>query len=76
MDANLDADAKGAEAHGSSKVSANLSDFFWCHIPPTYPLAMFQMFHTFALLYNLPCSFYPSANNWDRNNLDPEKPGP
>ena len=33
MDANLDTDAKGAEAHGSSKVLATLSDFFWCHIP-------------------------------------------
>ena len=33
MDANRDADAKGAEVHGSSKVLPTLSDFFWCHIP-------------------------------------------
>ena len=33
MDPNLDMDAKGAETHGSSKVLATLSDFFWCHIP-------------------------------------------
>ena len=39
MDAILDADAKGAETHGSSKVLANLSDFFWYHIPPTYPFS-------------------------------------
>ena len=34
MDPNLDMDAKGVETHGSSKVLATLSDFFWCHIPP------------------------------------------
>ena len=37
MDTNLDADAKGAEAHGSSKVLANLSDFF----DVTFPLHIF-----------------------------------
>ena len=34
MNANLDTDAKGAEAHGSSRVLATLSDFFLCRIPP------------------------------------------
>ena len=39
MDANLDTDSKGAEAHGSSKALTTLSDFFWCHIPPSIPFS-------------------------------------
>ena len=50
MNANLDTDAKGAEGHGSSKVLATLSDFFYVAFPLTYLLAMFQIYPTFALL--------------------------
>ena len=50
MDANLDTNAEGVEAHESFTVLATLSDFFDVTFPPTYLLAMFQIFPTFALL--------------------------